>query len=227
MRHHVNISDAHESSSVVLELAGVPAAGKTSTAAALREELSRRNIDSYVVAESAARSPLKHLKREWTFSAWTLCHTVADYLEHVEGHPHSVVIFDRGLIDALAWIRWFRVQRQITDETWTRLDKFARTPKWFDRTNLVLVLRVQFDTALRRRGRPGRIVNRKTYAELDEAYSTTVNELIADGCDNVQVIDTDALPVSRVVAVALQAIDRVRSGGFKSEHPTPSPENQR
>jgi thymidylate kinase len=223
----VNSSDAHESSPLVVELAGVPAAGKTSTALALREELSRRSIDSHVIAEAAARSPLKHLKRAWTFNAWTLCQTVADYLEHVGDSSGSVVIFDRGLIDALAWIRWFRIQRQINDETWNALNNFARIPTWFNRTDLTFVLRVQFDTALRRHGRPGQIVNRKTYAELDEAYSATVGELVDDGCGDIQVIDTDALSVSQVVAMVLHAIDRVRRRKLTaSGHSTSSSEHQ-
>jgi thymidylate kinase len=203
----VSALDRRASRSFVLELAGVPAAGKTSTAAALREELSGRGIDSYVVAEAAARSPLKHLKRDWMFNAWTLCQTVADFLEHVEGNAHSVVIFDRGLVDALSWIRWFRLQHQIAEDTWSRLRDFARIPKWFDRTDFVLVLRAHFDTALQRRGRPGQIVNRKTYAELNEAYSATVNEISGGGYNHIRVIDTDDVSVSRVVRAALEVID--------------------
>jgi len=135
-----------------VELAGLPAAGKTTTARLLKAQLSREGSQCEVVPEAAARSPLQQIKRHWKFNAWNLCEGVESILEHSTTRDLDVVILDRGLVDTLCWIQWFRSKNEIDSTTACALESFAQVPGWFREERLVIVLRVTFETALKRRG---------------------------------------------------------------------------
>jgi len=185
---------------IFVELAGLPASGKTTTASLLNERLSEWNLCCTVVPEAAARSPLSHLKRNWQFNAWTLCQTVGSVLECNSTREHDVIVLDRGLIDALCWIEWFRSKNEIDVATASALESFARVPTWFQQLKVIVVLRVKFETALRRRGVAGRIVNPQTFEELRRAYKSTVDELErSNQATDIHVLDTDNLSPVQVL----------------------------
>lgn len=166
--------------SFFLELAGLPASGKTTTAYLLLDELIKRGLHCDVIPEAAARSPLSYLKRKWQFNAWTLCQAVTSILEHEARPAHDLVVLDRGLVDALCWIRWYRLTGVIEGAIADVLESFVRVQTWFQKLGLVVVLRVKFETALQRRGLTGRILNPHTYQELHEAYDFVLNNLKTD-----------------------------------------------
>lgn len=177
-----------------LELAGLPGAGKTTTASLLFDELMKRGIRCAVVAEAAARSPISHVKRSWQFNAWTLCQTVASILEHQARASYDVVVVDRGLVDALSWVAWFRSRGEIEGATADVLDSFAKVGTWFQAPQLILVLRVKLETALQRRGQNGRILNPQTFQELRDAYSLVCDRLKTDHVvKSIHSLDTDEL----------------------------------
>ena len=183
-----------------VELAGLPAAGKTTTAELVKKRLSERGLRCTVVPEAAEKSPLSHFKRDWRFNAWTLCQAVSSVLEHNSTQNYNVVVLDRGLIDALCWIEWFRSKSEINFTTATILESFVRIPTWFQEPKVIVALRVQFETALSRRGTSGRIVNPQTFRELRKAYERAISELLQNGqCANIHIIDTDELSPNQVL----------------------------
>lgn len=203
-----NTSDA-----VFLELAGLPAAGKTTTAALISERVSDLGLRCAVVPEAAARSPISHLKRNWRFNAWTLCQAVTSVLEHYGAREHDVVVLDRGLVDALCWIRWFRTRSAIDLSTANTLEAFARVSAWFQVPTVVAVLRARFETALSRRGGSGRIVNAQTFKELQLAYQSTVDELQeGQQVGTLHFIDTDNLSRVEVAEEVMRQLIKYRPG---------------
>src|SRR5690349_21164219 len=106
---------ANHGSPLFLELAGPPASGKTTTARLVWERFAGKGVHCSIVPEAAARSPLVNLKRSWTFNAWTLCQTVSSVLERTNSQQEDIVVLDRGLIDSLCWIQWFRSRGEIDE----------------------------------------------------------------------------------------------------------------
>jgi thymidylate kinase len=193
---------------VFIELAGLPAAGKTTTASLLQEKLTRRGLRCLVVPEAAGRSPLASLKRNWQFNVWTLCQGVSSVLEHQGRQDKDVVVLDRGLVDALCWMRWFRMRRGIEPMLADAVEAFAKVPTWFQAVRLVVVLRVKFETALKRRGQPGRIVNAETFEELHRAYSSVTKDLTnRTRQEQPRYLDTDGLSRSQVLDEVLSVFD--------------------
>jgi thymidylate kinase len=192
------MSDARDP--IFVELAGLPASGKTTTASLLSERLSEWGLRCSVVPEAAARSPLVHLKRNWKFNAWTLCHAISSVLEHTSIREHDVVILDRGLVDALCWIEWFRSRNDIDVATAAAIESFAQVPTWFQHPKIVVVLNVKFKTALHRRGVSGRIVNAQSFKELQGVYKSTIGKLEQSGqAASIHLLDTNDLSPVQVL----------------------------
>src|SRR3954469_23721694 len=84
---------------VVLEFAGVPKAGKTSTISQLYSFLKRCGFRVKIVVERASVCPIRD-KRHFTFNVWTASTTLAQILEHTQEPPGDeqpqVLILDRG-----------------------------------------------------------------------------------------------------------------------------------
>lgn len=183
---------------MVVELAGLPAAGKTSSAAAVKAILEAEGIATGILDEAAARCPLLHRKGEWEFSAWTLFETLAGLLSSSGAH-YELLIVDRGLFDNLCWLRWFRNRSAIPRDTAILLNSLASHSHWQRHTLLTFVLEVKYTTALRRRqGQAGTIVNQVTFAELVDAYRSVLNSSFALHFPNLISVATDDLSEDEV-----------------------------
>jgi thymidylate kinase len=192
---------------IFMELAGLPAAGKTTTAELLREKLTHLGLRTVVIPEQAARSPLVKLKRNWRFNAWTLCMVVADIVALTQESESDVVIVDRGLVDALCWFAWYRRTREIDENTASVFTSLARIPEWFERLGIVFVLTSAYSTAIHRRREGGRIVNEQTYKELGSAYDEVIKNLkLEESPRLIEVFSTDRKSPSEVAAWALDCV---------------------
>ncbi len=103
------------------------------------------------------------------------------------------VIVDRGFVDCLCWIMWFRTTGRIDARTAKSLEELAMTSQWFDKTALTVVLRCQFSTALHRRGREGQILNTQTFVELRNAYDLAIEQMLKKHSPPLLLIETDQL----------------------------------
>jgi thymidylate kinase len=186
---------------VIIELTGLPAAGKTSAARLLTNRLRRSGVACKMIDEAAQRNPLQDQKCEWHFNAWSSFRTVMDLLDARRATEAGVVVVDRGLVDAQCWMLWFRLRREIDDDTYQRMRDFLRSPNWARDTALVVELRVGFDTALRRRsGDTGRIFNWQNFPSLEKAYESTIGDGSSRHADTTLArIDTDRLSIAEVV----------------------------
>lgn len=177
----------------IIELAGLPASGKTTSAKLIKEALSQRHLACQVIPEAASIAPIQNFKRHWLFNAWTLCATIKEYLETEQIEKAAKVVIDRGFIDCLCWIMWFRSTGCIDSQTAKALEMFATTSEWFENISLTIVLRCQFSTALQRRGKEGQILNSKTFSELQHAYDLVIQQLLKKNYPPLLIIETDRL----------------------------------
>jgi thymidylate kinase len=185
---------------LIIELTGLPAAGKTSVAQLLTSRLQAQGIACETIDEAAQRNPLQDQKCEWPFNVWSSCRTLMDLLEAKAIARAKVIVVDRGLVDAQCWMLWFRTRREIDDDTYLAMRDFLRAPAWASDTSVVVELKVHYDTALRRRhGNTGRIFNSVNFSTLSQAYESTVlDEHSRHPSTKLASIETDHLSLSEV-----------------------------
>lgn len=197
---------------IFVEFAGLPAAGKTTVAAGLAALLAREGIYAEVVAEPGLRSPLQHAKRRLAFNVWTMCETVTTVIEKSAQTSASIVILDRGLVDAMAWLRWHQNVSQAAAAACEVALRFAAVEEWFARERIVWILFADYDTAQRRRGeqQPGTIVNPETISALGEAYREVAESLRFRSRLSVYDIDTNARTPAEVLAIVARSMPLMR-----------------
>src|SRR5579864_9222371 len=92
---------------IVIEFAGVPKAGKTSTLNQVQAFLKRCGFRTQIVVERASVCPIRD-KKHSNFNVWTVCTTLAQILEKTQDPPRlgdpDILILDRGLFDAICWM---------------------------------------------------------------------------------------------------------------------------
>jgi predicted ATPase len=92
---------------VVIEFAGVPKAGKTSTIAQIQNFLKRCGFRVQVVIERASVCPIRD-KKHFTFNIWTAATTLSQILQQTQEPPRAedpqILILDRGLFDSVTWL---------------------------------------------------------------------------------------------------------------------------
>src|SRR5215471_4860439 len=155
----------------VLEFAGTPKAGKTTTVDRLELLLRRNDYRVRVLKESAGASPLKS-KNDPRFNIWTAVTMLGQVLEALDRDDH-IVIIDRGVFDALCWMEWFKSAGRIALEEHRDIERFLCLPRLRRLVDLVFVLTVDPATALEREfagqltRRQGQIMNLTTLRDLN------------------------------------------------------------
>ena len=133
---------------VVIEFAGAPKAGKTTTLSTLQAFLKRCGFKVEVVIERASVCPIRD-KKHANFNIWTACTTLAQILEKTQHqhqrnpHPDSpeVLILDRGLFDALIWLGMMEHLARIKKEDRERVEHFLLMEDWRKRISGVFPTR--------------------------------------------------------------------------------------
>src|ERR1039458_9471911 len=112
---------------VIIEFAGVPKAGKTSTLNALQAFLKRCGFRVEIVIERPSLCPIRD-KTHSNFNVWTACTTLAQILEKTQNPPRiddpDILILDRGLFDALCWLRLMERLKRIRPEERRGIESF-------------------------------------------------------------------------------------------------------
>lgn len=138
---------------IVIEFAGVPKAGKTSTISQLYSFLKRCGFKTEVVVERASVCPIKD-KKHVNFNVWTACTTLAQILEKTQTPPRpddpQILILDRGIFDSICWLRIMeRLQRLRSDEREV-IEKFLTVSDWRARITGVILMTVAPGDAMSR-----------------------------------------------------------------------------
>ncbi len=86
----------------VIEFAGSPKAGKTTSVEAIRHFFTRHGFRVHLLAERAAFSPIP-MKGHLFFNTWCVCTMLAELLDNLETDA-DIIIVDRALKTNSYWI---------------------------------------------------------------------------------------------------------------------------
>lgn len=128
---------------VVIEFAGVPKAGKTTTIGQVQAFLKRCGFRVEVVVEHASICPIRD-KKHANFNVWTACATLSRMLEKTQipsrpGDP-DVLILDRGLFDAVNWFAVMERLARIRSAEREVVERFLLMDDWRKRITGVIVM---------------------------------------------------------------------------------------
>ena len=138
---------------LVIEFAGVPKAGKTTTLSHVQTFLKRCGFHTDVVVERASVCPIRD-KKHANFNIWTACTTLAQILEKTQNPPRpgdpQILFLDRGLFDAICWLTMMeRLSRLRSDEK-ACVQQFLAIDDWRKRISAVFVMLVSPKDAMER-----------------------------------------------------------------------------
>ena len=138
---------------VVIEFAGTPKAGKTTTLSSVHAFLKRSGFKVEVVVERASVCPIRD-KKHSNFNIWTACTTLAQILEKTQVPPRvddpEILILDRGLFDSIAWLEMMERLARIRREERESAERFLLLPDWRKRISGVVVMTASPADAMQR-----------------------------------------------------------------------------
>ena len=190
----------------VVELAGTPKSGKSTSVEAIRHFFKRFGFRVHVLTERADQCPIP-MKGHLFFNTWCATSTLAELLENVET-PTDLIIVDRGLFDALIWFRTQAKRGELSATELRHIEDFLLMDRWKDLFDLVAVLHADATTALQRENaqrlttRPGSIMNSSMLETLSGAVTEAVDHyrprfkklIVHDtGKGNVRAVNADLL----------------------------------
>lgn len=138
---------------IVIEFAGSPKAGKTSTINQVQSFLKRCGFRVQVVIERASVCPIRD-KKHANFNVWTSSTTLAQILEHtqVPPRPHDpeILILDRGIFDSICWLSIMEKLSRIRDSDRQKIEEFLLIDDWRQRVRGVIVMTSNSSDAMKR-----------------------------------------------------------------------------
>lgn len=138
---------------IVIEFAGVPKAGKTSTLTQVQSFLKRCGFRTEIVVERASICPIRD-KKHSNFNVWTACTTLAQILEKTQDPPHiddpHILILDRGIFDSICWLAMMDRLARIRNSDRENIERFLLADEWRKRISAVILMIVNPKDAMQR-----------------------------------------------------------------------------
>ncbi|MBA3311818.1 MAG: hypothetical protein H0T47_00800 [Planctomycetaceae bacterium] len=121
-----------EDRTVVVEFAGSPKAGKTTTIDIVTHFFKRMGFKVWAPTEGASKRTPYHLKRDLVaFNTWSLNYAISELLVAFNNvDKQDLIILDRGPFDSLAWMSLLKDEGKLTDSEFRIIKDFALHPKW-------------------------------------------------------------------------------------------------
>ena len=172
---------------LVIEFAGVPKAGKTTTLTHVQTFLKRCGFRTDVVVERASVCPIRD-KKHANFNVWTACTTLAQVLEKTQNPPKPddphILFLDRGLFDSICWMRMIEQISRVRREERELIEQFLTIDDWRKRVSAVFVMLASAADAMRREqnvlpvtGGGGSIMNTETLEQIRAVNQRCIDEL--------------------------------------------------
>jgi hypothetical protein len=175
---------------IIIEFAGVPKSGKSSTIGALQSFLKRCGFKVEVVIERASVCPIRD-KKHFNFNVWTSCTTLVQILEKTQTPPRpedvQILILDRGIFDAVCWLNFMVGVGRLNPTDRDIIKRFLLLGDWKRRISGVIAMTVSPKDAMTREqgllpveGGKGSIMNETILQKMADALDATVSEIASD-----------------------------------------------
>lgn len=171
----------------MVEFTGTPEAGKTTTIKNVANKFADIGYNVAVLQESAEKLPQEIPKGVWNANLWMHFQTTAEILR-VSYVQADIILIDRGLIDSNFYGKKFLWEGIATEEQYEEFRKLFINELF---PNFVIALTVSPETAIKRRGGSGHLVNEEYIKRYNELFMRYYSEIT---CKKA-IIDTGKLDV--------------------------------
>ncbi len=172
---------------LVVEFAGVPKAGKTSTLNQVYAFFRRCGFKCEIVVERASVCPIRD-KKHFNFNVWTASTTLSQLLDKTQNPPRvddpDILFLDRGLFDAVCWLSLLERLGRITPDDRKKADAFLLIDDWTTRISGIVAMSAKSKDALAREqgllpveGGGGSIMNPIVLKQMRDVISERAHEL--------------------------------------------------
>jgi hypothetical protein len=164
----------------VIEFAGTPKAGKSTSVEAIRHLFARHDFRVHVLIERASVCPIP-MKGHLFFNTWCASTMLAELLANVDTET-DIVIVDRGVFDALVWLTMQRQRHEVTDPEARKIGGFLLLDRWRTLIDLAVVMNVSPKEAIARENsqrisrKLGSIMNPEVLKNISQAVDRAVKE---------------------------------------------------
>lgn len=166
-----------ENRPVMIEFAGTPKSGKSSSIEVVTHFFHRHDFDVFAPTEGVSKRTPKELKTDLLFyNVWGACYALQQIFEARFSSKYDLAIYDRGIFDVLAWIEWLFRADKIKERVRNAVENFLLLNPWKDMLDLVVLFNCSPATALNRENenkliaKEGRAMNPSALLHLNEAY---------------------------------------------------------
>ena len=172
---------------IVIEFAGLPKAGKTTTLGQVQSFLKRCGFRAEIVVERASVCPIRD-KKHSNFNVWTACTTLAQILEKTQTPPRAddpeILILDRGIFDAICWFSVMEHLARVRKNDRLKIEEFLGMSDWSKRISGVILMTADPNDSIEREkghlpveGSAGSIMNINVLTEMRETILATADRL--------------------------------------------------
>lgn len=146
---------------IVIEFAGSPKAGKTTTISSVMTFLKRNGFRTKLITERASVCPVSD-KFSPDFNVWTGASSLVGILGSLNSREeqHDIAILDRGIFDALCWFQWQRENGHLDKFQFDLFQDFFLNPYWTTKIDALLIFSVDPNASIEREYR--NLLTRKT-----------------------------------------------------------------
>jgi predicted NUDIX family phosphoesterase len=197
----------------VLEFAGSPKAGKSTSVDAIEHFLRRNRFRTHILRERASFCPIP-MKGHVFFNIWCACTMLAEMLENVDS-TGDIIIKDRGLFDTLLWLQRQLRRGEVTSDEVDRIERFLLMERWTRLVDLVIVMTVNPDEAIKREHEPrisnvrGSIMNEAALASINDALRGAMNKYSHNFSTILSYDTTGAVPKEVNIRIANDILDKL------------------
>jgi hypothetical protein len=180
-----SLSERDDFNPIVVEFAGSPKSGKTTTIEIVSHFYKRSGFSIWAPSEGASKRTPYHLRRDLVaFNCWTLNYAISELLVtyHNVDRP-SLIFLDRGAFDSLAWMGVLRKDGALDEEDFRKIKEFALLPKWSELVSTLYLFTCDVELSLERENEakliraPGTAMNEKMLDDLRDEYGLLSEEL--------------------------------------------------
>ena len=171
----------------MVEFTGTPEAGKTTAIKNVANKLITAGYKVVTLQETAEKLPSEIPKGSWNANLWMHLQTTAEILRasYVDA---DIILLDRGLIDSDFYGKKFLWENEIKEKQYRQFKKQFIDELFPD---FLVACIVSPETAIKRRGGAGRLVNERYIRRYNELFRRYYDEIVC----RKAVIDTGSLSV--------------------------------
>lgn len=169
---------------IIIEFAGIPKAGKTTTLNNIHSFFRRCGFRVEVVIERASVCPIRD-KKHSNFNVWTACTTLSQILEKTQTPPQTgdpdILILDRGIFDSLLWFAMMERLARVRKGERKILEEFLLMDEWRTRLSGVILMTANPKDAMEREKGflpvaevVGSIMNEEVLTQMKKTLDETV-----------------------------------------------------